>query len=109
MKKDLAGLSQLLSVSSENSKRQLACGKVRGRLGGPPVSAAPCSQHSMYSSAATEENAHAERGAAAALERVCNLESRLRHAIQTSGPLHNIFDLDRAKVDRELTFLRNLQ
>ena len=56
-----------------------------------------------------QEHANAERGAAAALERVCNLESRLRQAIQNTGPLHRIFDFDKAKVDQELAGLRNVQ
>ena len=53
-----------------------------------------------------EEQGSAERGAATALERVCSLESRLRQALQNSGPLGGIFAQNQAKEDRELLALQ---
>ena len=63
----------------------------------------------MFSSGAVDEHTNAERGAATALERLCNLEARLRQALQSSGPLHTIFATDKRKEDRELVALRTVQ
>ena len=63
-------------------------------------------------SSLTEEQAdlsHTESGTAAALERVCSLESRLRQAIQNSGSLRSIFGGREGKDDRELRALQNVQ
>ena len=58
---------------------------------------------------AVEEQNNAERGAAAALERVCLLESRLRQALQNSGSLRTVFHQDKNKDDREIIALQNVQ
>ena len=56
-----------------------------------------------------EEQGNAERGAATALERVCNLESRLRQALQNNGPLGTLFAQDSNKDERELIALQIVQ
>ena len=42
-----------------------------------------------------------DTGVSAALEKIVNLESRLRQAIQNSHPLSNSFERDVAAADRE--------
>ncbi|KAK9815166.1 hypothetical protein WJX73_009361 [Symbiochloris irregularis] len=56
-----------------------------------------------------EEQSYAERGATAALERVCSLESRLRQALQNSGPLRTMFGPRRGSEERELRALQSVQ
>lgn len=56
-----------------------------------------------------EEQSSAEQGVATALERVCTLESRLRQALQNSGPLGTFFGQDTSKDDKEVAALRTIQ
>ena len=67
------------------------------------------SKRAMPSSSTMEEQSYAERGATAALERVCSLESRLRQALQNSGPLRTMFGPRRGSEERESRALQSVQ